>query len=134
MNTLIPAPYARQEAEKRRDAEEGLRASEPDFRTFLEGVIRAITDRRPASDDLRMTRRELERALLHSAERERQRISQELHHHLCQHLLGAAFAAKALANNLDPTSPAGAEADELARLINSTVQQTRDIVCGLNIG
>ena len=95
-------------------------------------VIRDVTDRHPATDEVRMTRRELEHALRQAAGRESRRIGQELHDHLCQHLLGAAFSAKALANHLDPTSPAAAEAGELARLINSAVQQTRDIVRGLN--
>ena len=74
----------------------------------------------------------LERALLESADRESQRIGQELHDHLCQHLLGAAFSAKALAHTLDPASPAASEADGLARLINSAVVQMREIVRGLN--
>ncbi len=33
----------------------------------------------------------LERAVLEAAEREQRRIGQELHDHLCQQLLGAAF-------------------------------------------
>ena len=75
---------------------------------------------------------ELERAQRLAVAKERQRIAQALHDHLCQHLLGAAFAARALANSLDPASPAAAEAGELARLMNAAVQQTRDIVRGLN--
>ena len=74
----------------------------------------------------------LERALLESADRESRRIGQELHDHLCQHLLGAAFSAKALANSLDPASPAAIEAHELARLINSGVGQIREIVRDLH--
>lgn len=74
----------------------------------------------------------MERALLESADRESRRIGQELHDHLCQHLLGAAFSAKALANSLDPASPLAIEAHELARLINSAVVQIREIVRGLN--
>ena len=74
----------------------------------------------------------LERAFLESADRESRRLGQELHDHLCQHLLGAAFSAKALAHTLEPASPAAIEADELARLINSAVVQMREIVRGLN--
>lgn len=74
----------------------------------------------------------LERALLDSADRESRRIGQELHDNLCQHLLGAAFAAKALANSLPPGSSAAVEAGEIARLVNSAVQQARDIARGLN--
>jgi len=74
----------------------------------------------------------LERARLGAVARERKRIGQQLHDHLCQQLLGAAFAAKALSNSLPPASDATAEADELARLVNSAVQQVRDITRGLN--
>ncbi len=77
-------------------------------------------------------RRFLERALLEAAERESRRIGQELHDHLCQHLLGAAFSAKAAAMRLSADAPASAELHDLARLINSAVQQTRDIARGLN--
>lgn len=70
----------------------------------------------------------LEAALLVAADREQQRIGQELHDHLCQHLLGAAFAAKALAGSLEREQSAQApELHKLARLINDAVFQTRDI-------
>jgi len=77
-------------------------------------------------------RRFLERALLEAAERESRHIGQELHDHLCQHLLGAAFSAKAVAMGLPADSATSAELHHLARLINSAVQQTRDIARGLN--
>ena len=75
---------------------------------------------------------ELERARREAVADERQRIAQALHDHLCQHLLGAAFAAQALAHSLAPGSPPAVEAGELVRLMHSAVQQTRDIVRGLN--
>ncbi len=75
----------------------------------------------------------LERALIEAAEREQRRIGQELHDHLCQHLLGAAFAAKALAGALDREgSPHAPELHDLARLINDSVAQARDISRGLH--
>jgi signal transduction histidine kinase len=74
----------------------------------------------------------LERAVLESAEQERRRIGQELHNHLSQLLVGAAFGAKALADRLPAASPEAAAAEDLARLIHSAVQETRDIVRGLN--
>jgi signal transduction histidine kinase len=80
-----------------------------------------------------MTERKfLERALLEAAERESRRIGQELHDHLCQHLLGAAFSAKAVAMGLPSDLPASTELHHLARLINSAVLQARDIARGLN--
>ncbi|PTX93303.1 hypothetical protein DB345_16955 [Spartobacteria bacterium LR76] len=75
----------------------------------------------------------LERALLEATEREQRRIGQELHDHLCQHLLGAAFAAKALAGALDRDgSPHASALHDLARLINDSVTQARDISRGLH--
>jgi PAS domain S-box-containing protein len=80
-----------------------------------------------------MTERKLlERGLIESTDRESRRIGQELHDTLCQHLLGAAFAAKALSNGLRPNSAVAAQAGELARMVNSAVAQTREIVRGLN--
>jgi PAS domain S-box-containing protein len=77
-------------------------------------------------------RKFLERALLEASERESRRIGQELHDNLCQHLLGAAFSAKAVAMSQPEDLPVSVELHELARLINSAVQQTRDIARGLN--
>jgi PAS domain S-box len=75
----------------------------------------------------------LERALLEAAEREQRRIGQDLHDHLCQHLLGAAFSAKALAGALDrEQSPHASQLHDLARLINDAVSQARDISRGLH--
>lgn len=75
----------------------------------------------------------LQKALLEAAEREQRRIGQELHDHLCQHLLGAAFATKALAGALDRDKSTHAPAlHDLARLVNDAVAQTRDISRGLH--
>lgn len=75
----------------------------------------------------------LERALLEATEREQRRIGQEMHDHLCQHLLGAAFAAKALAGALDREgSPHATALHDLARLINDSVTQAREISRGLH--
>lgn len=96
------------------------------------GVVQDVSDRCRTAAQWEKARSEWERALLHSADRERQRIGQELHDHLCQHLLGAAFTAKALADGLTPASTAAIEAEEIARLLHAAVQQTRDIVRGLH--
>lgn len=75
----------------------------------------------------------LERALLEAADREQRRIGQDLHDHLCQHLVGAAFSAKAEAGALDrEASPHAAPLHDLARLINDAVKQVREISRGLH--
>lgn len=73
-------------------------------------------------------RKNLEKALLEAADRERRRIAREMHENLGQHLLGSAFAAKGLANSLPEDSPAAADAHRLADLIQDAVKEARSIV------
>lgn len=74
----------------------------------------------------------LQNAFLQAAERESRRVGKELHDDLCQHLLGAAFAVKAVAETLPTDSVAAAELDEIAHLVSSAVQRAREIARGLN--
>jgi PAS domain S-box-containing protein len=70
----------------------------------------------------------LEHAFLDAADREQQRIAKEMHDHLCQQILGAAFAVKALASDLGREGSRHAEQlHELARMVNETVAHVRDI-------
>ncbi len=78
-------------------------------------------------------RKFLERAFLEAGEREQRRIGQELHDHLYQQLLGAAFAAKAIGGELDrKNSETAARAHELAGLLNEAVREARDVSRGLH--
>ncbi|HEY5705514.1 MAG TPA: histidine kinase [Terrimicrobiaceae bacterium] len=75
----------------------------------------------------------LQHAFLDAAEREQRRIGREMHDYLCQHILGAAFAVKALASDLDREGSRHAgELHNLARLVNEAVTQVRDISRGLH--
>lgn len=75
----------------------------------------------------------LEQALLEAGEREQRRIGQQLHDHLCQQLLGAAFGAQALSRELHHSqSPSEERASELARLINDSVVEARNMARGIN--
>jgi PAS domain S-box-containing protein len=75
----------------------------------------------------------LEHAFLDAAEREQRRIGQEMHDSLCQHILGAAFAVKALAGDLDREGSRHAgQLHDVARLVNESVTQVRDISRGLH--
>jgi PAS domain S-box-containing protein len=75
----------------------------------------------------------LERALLDAGEREQRRIGQDLHDQLCQQLLGVACVLKALAINAEKNSNLRPEdLHNAARLVNDSVQQTRDIARGLH--
>lgn len=78
-------------------------------------------------------KRFLEHALLEAGEREQRRIGLELHDGLAQQLLGAAFAAQALFKELQrDDSPAATRAEVLARLINSSVLDARNLARGVN--
>ena len=75
----------------------------------------------------------LEHALLEAGEREQRRIGQELHDHLAQQLLGAAFGAQALFKELERAdSPSASRAGDLAQLINTSVLDARNLARGIN--
>ena len=79
-------------------------------------------------------RRVLEREILAVADRERQRLGQELHDGLCQSLAGIAALTAVLARNLAANAePAqAAAAAEIAQLLNATIGETRDLAHGLD--
>ncbi len=89
------------------------------------GHVAIISDRREQTG--------LQQALLESIEHESRRLGRALHDSLSQQLLGAAFAAKALANQaerqgLELTS----QLNDLASLINDAVHETRLLSQSLN--
>lgn len=74
-----------------------------------------------------------ETALVDATDRERRLIGQELRDYLCQHLLGMAFSAQALAGTLAREgSEHAAEAHELAVQISESAAQVQKISIGLN--
>ncbi len=78
-------------------------------------------------------RRRLERDLLEISEREQRRIGQELHDSLGQLLTGIAIMTKALERKLRRQAIAEAgDAKEIARLVNSAVEETRHLSRGLH--
>jgi signal transduction histidine kinase len=77
-------------------------------------------------------REQLERALLNISAREQQRIGQDLHDGLGQHLTGIAFMAKVHEEKLAKTNAAdAADAAKIVRLVNEAVQKTRELARGL---
>ena len=78
-------------------------------------------------DDLEALARDLK-----TIEREKQRLSHELHDGLGQHLTGIAFLAKALANRLeDRNAPETGDAQQIAALTNQAISNTRALARGL---
>ena len=83
--------------------------------------IRDVTDRKT-----------LEQEVVEISDREQQRIGHDLHDGLGQELSGIAMLATALAEQLEPASPAAAEdAEQVADLVHEAIKHTRDLARGL---
>ena len=84
-------------------------------------VIRDITERK-----------RLEREIIEVSSREQQRIGEDLHDGLGQHLTGISFLTKALERKIAGKLPEEAkEAAEIARLVLQALAQTRNLARGL---
>jgi PAS domain S-box-containing protein len=86
----------------------------------LVGIARDITERK-----------ELEREILATSEREQRRIGQDLHDDLCQQLAGIEFLSKALQQQLSTQQPLAEQAGEIARLLRAANDHTRVLARGL---
>ena len=87
----------------------------------VEGIGRDITERK-----------RLEQELLQVANKEQQRIGQDLHDGVCQQLAAIAFRTHSLARRLQGQAPAeSAEAESIGALINESLNQTRGVARGL---
>jgi signal transduction histidine kinase len=77
-------------------------------------------------------RKRLEKEILEISSREQQRIGQDLHDGLGQHLTGITFLSKALEHKLAAKSlEEAAEAAEIGRLVMQALSQTRNLARGL---
>lgn len=84
-------------------------------------IVRDITERK-----------RLEKEILDISDRERQRIGQDLHDGLGQHLAGIEFISQALAQQLAAKRrPEAASAAEIARLVREAMRQSRQLARGL---
>jgi PAS domain S-box-containing protein len=88
----------------------------------LAGTLQDITERK-----------ELEKEILEISEREQNRIGQDLHDGLCQHLAGIEFRLLDLKQSLQGKSnKQAAETTELAKLVREGIEQTRKLAHGLS--
>lgn len=71
--------------------------------------------------------------LIQVAERESRRIAQELHTNLCQHMVGTAFLARALADQAPSDGELSDRLQELSKLIGTSVQQMRTFNHGVDL-
>jgi PAS domain S-box-containing protein len=77
-------------------------------------------------------RKRLEKSILEISEREKERIAQDLHDGLGQHLTGVAFLSKVLERKLiEKSAPDARDAAKIARLVNEAINQTRELARGL---
>jgi PAS domain S-box-containing protein len=89
---------------------------------FIHGVGFDITERKS-----------LEEAILDISAREQQRIAQDLHDGLGQHLTGIAFMSKVLEEKLSEKSlPEAAEAAKIVKMVNQAIDNTRQLARGLH--
>ena len=78
-------------------------------------------------------RKHLEREILTISEKEQQRIGQDLHDDLGQHLAGIACLSQVLAHNLakTPLAEAAEQAEQITKLITQALGKTRHLARGL---
>ena len=110
--------------------------ADPETKTKSRGRAKSTTKTRSSArvegaavepEDLEALERDLK-----TIEREKERLSHELHDGLGQHLTGIAFLAKALANRLgERTAPETADAQQIAALTNQAISNTRALARGL---
>jgi PAS domain S-box-containing protein len=90
-------------------------------RRLFTGIVRDLTERR-----------RLERQILEISDRERRRISQDLHDSLGQLLTGIGFRCKSLENKLAARQlPEAATARQIAQLVAQAVEDARGLARGL---
>lgn len=77
-------------------------------------------------------RKRLEKTILKISEREQQRIGQDLHDGLGQHLTGIAFMGKVLERKLSEKSIAeSSDAAKIVQLVNDSIRRTKELARGL---
>ena len=101
-------------------------------KNLLEKRVRERTrELRGANEELEAEiarRKGLEGEILEISDREQQRLGQELHDGLCQHLTAVAFMARSVALRLKNHSVIEVDdVDNIAKLVNDAVTNTRDL-------
>ena len=103
------------------------------LRRLNETLEARVHDRTARLEDEVKERLRLERRILDARESEQARIGQDLHDGLCQQLVATAFSAGLLQRSLEEKSaPEAVEAERIAKSIDQSIGQARDIAKGLH--
>jgi signal transduction histidine kinase len=100
-------------------------------RSLLRHLDQRVRERTAALQHEIACRRELEKEIAETSERERRRLGQDLHDTLCQHLTGTALVAHVLSESLAAKSQEeAAQAAKVVRLVEEGVDMTRNLARG----
>jgi PAS domain S-box-containing protein len=117
----------------RKKAEEALQRSR---QLLVQKVEQRTKELRITNAELRKEidhRKGLEGEILAISDREQQRLGQELHDGLCQHLTAVAFMARSVALRLKQHRVVdAADIEKIAQLVNDAATNTRDLSRGLH--
>ncbi|MEK7949804.1 sensor histidine kinase [Luteolibacter soli] len=103
------------------------------LRKLNETLEARVHDRTARLEDEVKERLKLERRILDARESEQARIGQDLHDGLCQQLVATAFSAALLQRSLeDKAAPEAVQAERIAKSIDESIGQARDIAKGLH--
>jgi PAS domain S-box-containing protein len=117
----------------RKQAELALQRSKQMLEEVVQQRTRALREANAELETEISRRKGLEGQILEISDREQERLGQELHDGLCQQLTAIAFMARAAAlrlNNHRVADPA--ELEKIARLINNSVMDARNIAHDLH--
>lgn len=107
----------------------------PEFLAFWErmaGTFSVALQQFQQRDELKQECARLKGEVFRISEREQQRIAQELHDGLCQHLAGTAMVSRGLFNKLaERHDPAAEDMARICGLLSTAVEETRNLSHGL---
>jgi PAS domain S-box-containing protein len=113
---------------RRKEAEAALQKSKELLERRVRERTRELREANKVLEDEIALRKGLEGEILAISDREQQRLGQELHDGLCQHLTAVAFMARSVAMRLKNHRVIdAADIEEIAGLVNEAASDTRDL-------
>jgi PAS domain S-box-containing protein len=113
---------------RRKEAEAALQKSKELLERRVRERTRELQAANKVLEDEIVRRKGLEGEILSVSDREQQRLGQELHDGLCQHLTAVAFMARSVATRLrNHRVIDAADIEKIAQLVNDAASDTRDL-------